>query len=230
MESRSSRKTGTEPGANFRPSRLQACSFASRRGFSLIEVLVVMSIIGVMAAATIPAFQQLVIGSNFTVSGELLRDNLTLARQTALVRNHSVEVRFYQFQGNGATTSDYQAFQLFLQKDDGTYDALTKVLYFPKSIILNTNAQFSSLFDSNTTNTTIGQGVNTGVKLPEVGTTYQYLSFKFKPGGGTSLAQVPPCFVTLVAKNAAPVNGSLPANFVTVQIDPVVGKVAVLRP
>lgn len=38
------------------------------------------------------------------------------------------------------------------------------------------------------------------------------------------------CFLTLHHENDPPVNGTLPANFATVQINPVTGKITVLRP
>jgi len=201
-------------------------------GFSLIEILVVVSIVAAITAATLPAFNQLIFGSNLIVSGELLRDNLTLARQTSLTRNRPVEVRFYKLQGSNASSPEYQALQLFIQNPNGIYEALTKVIYFRKSIILSTDTELSSLFDTNKLKTAIGEGGTADFKLPGVGTDYEYLAFNFKPDGGTNLSQVKPqdCYVTLVSNTAVTADGQAPSNFVTVQIDPVVGKISVLRP
>lgn len=220
---------GIRPGqANSAKNRVRD----SRHAFSLVEILVVIGIVAAISAATLPAFNQIIFGSNLIVSGELLRDNLTLARQTALTRNRPVEVRFYKLQANDASSPEYQALQLFIKTNSATYEALTKVIYFRKSIILSTDTALSSLFDTNKLNTATGEGNAADFKLPGIGTNYQYLSFNFKPDGGTNLSQVKPqdCYVTLVAKTSATTAGKVPSNFVTVQIDPVVGKISVLRP
>ena len=74
----------------------KAPSFASR-AFSLVELLVVMAVIAIVAGFAVPAVTTMLKGSQLTQGSQMVVDQIALARQTALSRNRSVEVRFYKF-------------------------------------------------------------------------------------------------------------------------------------
>ena len=66
-----------------------------RRGFSLVELLTVMCIIIIITAVAIPAFNSITSGSNLNRAGQLISDQISLARQEATSKNRDVQVVFY---------------------------------------------------------------------------------------------------------------------------------------
>ncbi|SDT89133.1 Verru_Chthon cassette protein D [Verrucomicrobium sp. GAS474] len=200
---------------------------SSPRGFSLIEVMVVLAIIVTVAFLAVPAVRQMMGGRGLTATGSAIANNLQLARQSALLQNRPIEVRFYFLPGpDGEGGRHYRAFQLFRIEDTGAVPT-TRILFFSKSIILTESPSTTSLLSLP------GQpldGATTGVKLPGVGVGYQYLSFRFRPSGDTNLDITQKWFLTVVSENAPTVVEGLPADFLTIQLDPTSGKAVTLRP
>jgi type IV fimbrial biogenesis protein FimT len=64
----------------------------SQNGFTLLELLVVVGIVGVMLAAAIPSFQQMGLASSRAQGGTLLMAAFNQARSEAIARNANVIV------------------------------------------------------------------------------------------------------------------------------------------
>lgn len=210
------------------------------RAFSLIEVMAVAAITAVLLLFSLPAFEQMVKGSRVTIAGRTLVDELSLAQQTALSRNLPVEVRFYKLPPNEqnpetATPAVYRAFQTFL--NDGSDTSLGKIVCLPPGIVIFEDeagvapeqARSSILLKSGGP-LTVSDEQPASLALPTYGRNYRYRSFRFKGNGETDMSDRP-AFLTLVSQKDPP-NGTsgLPANFVTVQIDPVNGRARSFRP
>ena len=203
----------------------------------------VIGIIAVMTAVVMQSFQSYTRSLNLTTAGQFFRDGLELARQTAVARNSTVEVRIYQLPATpGSTPANYCAFQAFLKGNQTvpTYTAITAINYFPKSIVLSTDSTKTSFLSSiNQGLTVVGPAAGASppasaapISLPSCGTNYNYLYFCYTPSGGTNLSPAAQWFATLMPQNV-PVNagnGGLPTDFATVQIDPVMGNARVYHP
>ncbi|MDR0534463.1 MAG: Verru_Chthon cassette protein D [Verrucomicrobiales bacterium] len=202
--------------------------------FTLIELLVVIGIIALLAAVSVPAFNRMVKAAALSNAGFSVTDQLNLARQTALSRNCSVQVRFYCLPVSGnpsnSAPSDYRALQIFL--DNGkTLEPLGKPVYFPSQIIIAPNTLASSIMstDISMPETTPGNG---DFPVGEYGTNYRYRSFYFKSGGDTDLpdSQDKLVFLTLINKTDKIVDNGMPSNYITIQIEASTGRVKSYRP
>lgn len=73
----------------------------SSKGFTIIEVMIVMSILGVLLALGTPAFKSMIDKQRVRGTCESIYQNIALARSSAASLNRNVTVAF----GNGASTS-----------------------------------------------------------------------------------------------------------------------------
>lgn len=199
-------------------------------GFSLVELLAVVGIIGVLMAFSVMAFNHVVSGSSLTMASKTVQETLLAARQLAITKNRPVETRIYSFKdpAHGGKEGFY-AMQYFLQLkpkemaagQTDTYKPWSKVDFLPSAVVLNADKKYSSLF---------GLALNAPLDnrtIPRVGTTYQYISIVFNPDGSVNLDQTLKWFVTVNNSNDLQ---TPPKNFVTLQLDPATGQVRTYRP
>ena len=209
----------------------------SRHGFTLIELLVVLTIIAIAAAFSLPAMSTVVKGSQLTQGAQMINDQLTFARQTALSKTHSVEVRFYQYadpQTPGETagspaTGKYRAMQIFDIQTSGTVSPVDSVQMVPQSIIIDSGTSLSSLLGiSQQKAWTVS---DPQVKLPRAGTSYNCRVFRFQPDGSTNLTSPPSqWFLTLHSINNGDAMTTPPSNYYTVQVNAINGHLQTYRP
>jgi uncharacterized protein (TIGR02596 family) len=199
-------------------------------GFTLIEMLVVMAIIGIILALTLPATTTILRGNRMTQATQIVVDRLALARQTAITRNHAVEVRFYQFadpEVPGAASS-FRALQALEVVKANVVLPLEKLQPLPTAIIIDSAQSLSSLLDKNKRTKVTATAASP--PLPRVGTNYSYIALRFRPDGSTDLLPTADWFLTLHSETNGDGLATPPANFVTVDIDPVSGTLKFFRP
>ncbi len=227
--------------------------------FSLIELLVVIAIIGIIGSIAVPAVGNLLKGTSLTQAANMITDTIAGARQQALTRNRSVEVRFFRFWNSEvigepmpSVASDldatppglkykaqYHAFQAFEIADGGVANPIGKLAILPNTVILSLEPSLSSLLgntDAQAGPVKTKPGPNDPELPRNVANRYEYVAFRFQPDGATTLSPTKGpsnglWFITVhLLADLKPKMDSPPPNFFTWMIDPVSGSSKIMRP
>jgi uncharacterized protein (TIGR02596 family) len=198
--------------------------------FSLMELLLVVTIIGLLAALAAGGLGNVSRSSSLATAAQRLGDQIALARQSASSLNLPVEVRLYQLPEFDTTSGSpilWRGLQIFGQDASGNATPLSKPVLFPNRVIISTNSVISPLLTSlASTNPVLAVG-------PFPATSVRYVSFTIRPNGmvtaSTTITDAN-SFVTLHQQNEPRPDGIKPANFITIQINPITSKVTLLRP
>lgn len=209
------------------------------RGFSLLELLVVMAVIATLMALAAPAVTAINRGTHLTAGGNLLVDNLKLARQTAIAQNKPVEVRFYELPGEAGNPPAYRGLQLFIFDQPASVHPrpLAAIQKLPGVIVMapgrGTDAGYARKFSLLLSDANQQEGSDTP---PGLSTPTFYKAVLFLPSGSADLPPSVPgtsgeqwC-ISLKNEND-PTQKDRPAhNFYTARLDAVSGHVQIYRP
>ena len=214
-----------------------------KEAFSLIEMLIVMSVIGLLLAMAAPDLFSLVQSSSLTGEGVNLRNRLTQAQQSALSLNSDVEVRFFKFSDrlDAEITDRYRGYQFFKFDKLGQMVPLSQMFRIKApvtvneslSTLLDSDAGYeeSSFADDTRYSPAVGE-----FEIPIAGETLMadYIAFRFRADGSTDLPSRPSpddvWYVTLVQGEGAADSSQVPDNYFTIQIDSFNGRLTEFRP
>ena len=213
-----------------------------RRAFTLIEMLIVMTIIGIVATLIVPALRGVLDNVNLTGSADNVTATFSLARQTAMSRNLPVELRIYKRDnGNGLA---WDALALVIpQIVSGRPDEwIGPVSLLNGSVIIDPNTTYSPLLVANTTvptstapnPTAPWTASESSTSLPDV-RSLTYVAFRFLADGSTNLPPPTsgsgPWSLSLRNINGLKATGNAPsANYVALVLDANTGRMLVFRP
>jgi len=187
--------------------------------FSLVELLVVVAIIGIMASIAVPAFSSISAASGITRGGQLLGDQIILARQEATTRNRDVEVRLIDM--TNGISSGITGIQLWVGDESGNFSPLGKLQKLPESVVVSSNTLYSPLLNlGNGTMTNSGPAANC-----------PYKAFRIRATGspsGSSAISAANNFLTIILERDA--SKTTPDNYYSVSVNPVTSKVKIYRP
>lgn len=187
-------------------------------GFTLVELLVVVTIFLILAALSMPGITSTLAGIKITNATALAVDEIQLARATALARNTPVEVWFLKGSNN------FQMVRSSLVNPDSSSEWISRTRQLPEGIAIASAEAYSNLI-----------GIQSPTNSPSGVQGVRILIF---PSGRVELP--PPVsmnpntslFFTIVPSSSFDPNSgdALPANFATVQINPINARVTTIRP
>jgi uncharacterized protein (TIGR02596 family) len=209
---------------------------ARPRGFTLVEVLVVLALIGMLMFFTVPGLKDVFRGSKITTTADQIADDMSIARQVAVKENVPVEVRFFKYPDpNNLGEERFSAYQCYrLKQDLNTPSDYTtkriavpifeKMRYIPQGVVVLDSVEWSTILTDSKirSDNDIVKGLIPGEKETQA----SFRSFIITAEGETSLDRtgVKQWFLTMVneqeLKKASGVESIKPANFITLLIDP----------
>ncbi len=209
-------------------------------GFSLVELLTVLTIISILSAATIPAMQSVLQSTKITQGGQILTEQINLARQIASARNTTVQVRLIKLaQVQNAAATGYNAVQLWGAPSGSTQSvALGQMAILPAAVVISEDtSNYSKLLASGT-----GAVVTSSTMSVPAGTA-SYIYFSVMPSGvipvnnvtTAETTEMTGAYLSVVgssygSSSAAPGAVGAPQNYLVVQMNPHTGSTLVYRP
>lgn len=209
----------------------QFCRWPRGSGFSLVEMLVVVSVIGLIAAATAPMLFATMKANRLSAAGEEISNRIALAQQFAVSRNHEVELRFYHYSDpEDPKTRDHYRATLIVEPaaDPNAPGAVQTTVLSEMSYLRNGIVVAHSSVLSPTLEDVNDQGDSEG-RIRAASASYR--SIRFSPDGTCDVKLRPEdAYLTIVEERDLAAQGEVPKNFFAVQIDHYTSRITTFRP
>lgn len=200
---------------------------SARPGFTLIESLSVVLILGMIVALAAPSMLGAIRASRLTSAGELISGKIIEAQGLAVTFSSDVELRFYKApavsSGDGRSGQYLQLLQWVenepdvLEEDIASLEKIGSQVLVPEGVLISNDPGWSSLWTLEPQTETTPEG------------DQEYVAIRFRPDGSTDLPETGGWHLTLLDAQDS-LRQELPANFYTLQIDPVTAKLEIYRP
>lgn len=194
------------------------------RAFSIIELLFVITIIGILSVVAIASLSSSKRSTDLQTGASGLMDYLALARQAAISGNRPVTVKFYLWENQSSSWKTQNPTQrdrvrMVRSNSAGTdEEEVERVLNLPESSALSPDATLSSILSDSVSGT---------AKTDTRGT---YRAFRFLPDGSIDCSGTVSPTLTLLYRSDAASTALQGKNFFTLQVDLQTGIVRYFRP
>lgn len=191
---------------------------SGRAGFSLVELLMVITIVMVLFGMVAVGFNSILQSSRMEQAGRILVDEINLARQTAATQNRSTEIRFFREvrQDGSSGVPIFWRMQVGTRgkTEDAEFEPVKGMTQLPQGIALAPEGALSSILAA------AGGDAEVSVVIRPTGI--------LEPRAGLSLKDE--WFVTLVPERQLGQGLGDLKDFITVQMDPITARPSLFRP
>lgn len=216
------------------PRPISQKALHSIRGFSLVEMLVVIAIMGLLAVSVMPSLQGTLSGTNLKGAANSVVAQLDLARQVASTRNLAVDVRVYQDpskpkDNNGNYPYRYISIVIPASVSGAANDEfLSTPIALPGDVIIDSSTMYSTAL-----NVSLGASGLQPVAATEASAApysvrnLPYIKFTYLPNSTINLDPTQQWCLTLLNEGKAHVaaqNNGPAANFVAIVLDVQTGR------
>jgi len=181
-------------------------------GFSLLELLLVITLIGILATLGIMEFSSVVRGSRLTSASRLLQSEISLAKQHAVTFHQEVEVRLFQ------TGGEWNGIALVIRDAAGTEKMLGRPVLLPEGVVMDVGQ--SPLLNA--------APISDKADFWGFG-EQNFHAFRFRSGGNTQ-PELTSTNNMLLLRNNTPTEESPPSNYRILAVTPVNGKTTIYQP
>ncbi|MGI8605126.1 MAG: Verru_Chthon cassette protein D [Verrucomicrobiales bacterium] len=202
-----------------------------RGGFTLVELLVVIAVIGMVVVLAVPTIEPMMKGSKLTAAADDLRFKLSGYRQRCVAENRPIEVRFLKFIDT-AVPGGRNAYRAYVagrfrqeRKSSGdgafVFEPIDNVVRLPEGVVISSIPEFSTVVH----NDQVRHGTH---ELPVADQpNAEFASFAFRPDGSTDLPKRAGdiWFLTIMTERDDVAGAPSPDNFITLAIDAYNGSV-----
>jgi len=221
------------------------------RAFSLIEMLVVVTIIVLLLVFSSPALSRTLMASKLASAGETVFGAISEAQQMAYASNVPVELRFFKVPDAFGSNPAYRSYQVFkiMQVTDGAGAAANvKESIEPANNLVNLPEGVIIVSDDALSPALMGDGLQDTKEGASVGYSgvpnAVYNAWRFMPDGtcrkvgkatsgfaSLEFQKLTESFLTVTIESGQAISvQNLPKNFFTIQVDPFTGKARSYKP
>ncbi len=238
-------------------SHYSKCTGRSPRGFTLVELIVVVGIMALIIASVVPGLTEVIRAARLTSAGDQVLGRISLAQQHALSLNSPVELRFYSFADDFSPSGEptITAFQLVELLNDAatanvtdgdsgedaalTQRVLNEPVYIDSGLEISTDTTLSPLLtnlvdDSSNTFSVEGARYAALIFYPDGGFKLRGTAGALAGSAAELNATTPNLsesyFTIAESRDLEAAGGEAPANYYCIQLDPYTGKARTYRP
>ncbi len=208
--------------------------FRRMAAFSMIELLTVMTLISILAAATVPALRGTLDGVTLSGAAGVVESEFSLARQAAMSRNLPVEVRFYEHDdGNGLAWRAIASVIPAAASGETSDEWVSRGKVLPGNIVADDAQDFSTVISKAAPISAEPEAPWSAVEsssAPNLLKGKTYVGFQFRPDGSMNLPNGQPWCVTLRGYHRQAVGGAPAANYISLVFDALTGRTMVHQP